>query len=206
VHGADPHGASVTAVFGAGGAGAAGGVGGGRGQMLRRGGAQQAAGEARLGCESRVRVEITGSQKCRIVGESQSVRIMIYPMISTRTRRSSACGVRGSVRLPARSTSCASLYDGGAGVCARCTSPTIRLWCSGVVCPGCCAGYRWARSKAWGARCVRAPSAHRHGWEVGCRDGGHIPCCTAAASQIVAAQVLALTTGVCVCVCVCVCV
>jgi hypothetical protein len=34
----------------------------------------------------RVRVEIMESQKCRIVGESQSVLIMINPIISTRTR------------------------------------------------------------------------------------------------------------------------
>jgi hypothetical protein len=34
-----------------------------------------------------VRVEIMGSPKCRIVGDSQSVLIMIDPMISTRTRR-----------------------------------------------------------------------------------------------------------------------
>jgi hypothetical protein len=33
-----------------------------------------------------VRVEIMGSQKCRIVGKSQSVLIMISPIISTRTR------------------------------------------------------------------------------------------------------------------------
>eukprot|EP01047_Picozoa_sp_COSAG01_P027483 COSAG01_NODE_1814_length_9172_cov_220.138212_12_plen_55_part_00 len=36
--------------------------------------------------ELRVRVEIMGWQKCRIVGKSQSVRIMINPMISPRTR------------------------------------------------------------------------------------------------------------------------
>jgi hypothetical protein len=34
----------------------------------------------------RVRVEIMGSQKCRTVGESQSVLIMIDPIISTCTR------------------------------------------------------------------------------------------------------------------------
>ena len=34
----------------------------------------------------RVRVEIIGSQNCRIVGKSQSVLIMINPIISTRTR------------------------------------------------------------------------------------------------------------------------
>jgi hypothetical protein len=34
----------------------------------------------------RVRVEIMGSKKCRIVGESQPVLIMINPMIFTRTR------------------------------------------------------------------------------------------------------------------------
>jgi hypothetical protein len=34
----------------------------------------------------RVRVEIMGSQKCRIVGKSQSVLIMINPIIFTRTR------------------------------------------------------------------------------------------------------------------------
>jgi hypothetical protein len=34
----------------------------------------------------RVRVKIMGSQKCGIVGKSQSVLIMIDPMISTRTR------------------------------------------------------------------------------------------------------------------------
>eukprot|EP01047_Picozoa_sp_COSAG01_P043379 COSAG01_NODE_3847_length_5644_cov_25.352209_6_plen_108_part_00 len=35
----------------------------------------------------RVRVEIMGSQKCRIVGKSQSVLIMIDPIISTLTSR-----------------------------------------------------------------------------------------------------------------------
>jgi hypothetical protein len=34
----------------------------------------------------RVRVEIMGTQKCRNVGESQSVLIMIDPIISPRTR------------------------------------------------------------------------------------------------------------------------
>jgi hypothetical protein len=34
----------------------------------------------------RVQVEITGSQKCQIVGKSQSVITMISPMIFTRTR------------------------------------------------------------------------------------------------------------------------
>jgi hypothetical protein len=33
-----------------------------------------------------VRVEIMGSQNCRIVGKSQSVLIMITPIIFTRTR------------------------------------------------------------------------------------------------------------------------
>jgi hypothetical protein len=35
----------------------------------------------------RVRVEITGSQKCRIVGKPQSVLMMTSPMIFTRSRR-----------------------------------------------------------------------------------------------------------------------
>jgi hypothetical protein len=35
----------------------------------------------------RVRVEIMGSQKCGIVGKSQSVLIMISPIIFTRARR-----------------------------------------------------------------------------------------------------------------------
>jgi hypothetical protein len=35
----------------------------------------------------RVRVEIMGSQKCGIVGESQPVLMMIHPVISTRNRR-----------------------------------------------------------------------------------------------------------------------
>jgi|EP01047_Picozoa_sp_COSAG01_P062549 hypothetical protein len=34
----------------------------------------------------RVRVELMGSQKCRIVGKSQSVLTMSNPIISTRTR------------------------------------------------------------------------------------------------------------------------
>jgi hypothetical protein len=34
----------------------------------------------------RVRVEIVGAQKCRIVGKSQSVLIMVNPIIFTRTR------------------------------------------------------------------------------------------------------------------------
>jgi hypothetical protein len=37
------------------------------------------------GTTLRVRVEIMGSQKCRIVGKSQSVLMMINPMIFTRT-------------------------------------------------------------------------------------------------------------------------
>jgi hypothetical protein len=39
------------------------------------------------GMDVRVRVEIRGSQTCRIVGRSQSVLIMIDPIIFTRTRR-----------------------------------------------------------------------------------------------------------------------
>jgi hypothetical protein len=39
----------------------------------------------------RVRVEIMGSQKCRNVGKSQSVHIMINPIISTRTRKNRSC-------------------------------------------------------------------------------------------------------------------
>jgi choline dehydrogenase-like flavoprotein len=35
----------------------------------------------------RVRVEMMGSPKCRIVGKSQSVHMMINPIIFTRTRR-----------------------------------------------------------------------------------------------------------------------
>jgi hypothetical protein len=48
----------------------------------------------------RVRVETMGSQKCRIVGKSQSGRIMIHPMIFTRTRTSLTlpCHAREEVR------------------------------------------------------------------------------------------------------------
>jgi hypothetical protein len=42
----------------------------------------------------RVRVEIMGPQKCRIVGKSQSLHMMIDPMISTRTRRGGAVDAR----------------------------------------------------------------------------------------------------------------
>jgi hypothetical protein len=35
---------------------------------------------------ARVRVEITGSPKCGTVGKSQSVLVMIHPMIFTRSR------------------------------------------------------------------------------------------------------------------------
>jgi hypothetical protein len=42
------------------------------------------------GQKVRVRVELMGSQTCRIAGESQSVLIMINPIIFTRTRRCSA--------------------------------------------------------------------------------------------------------------------
>jgi hypothetical protein len=42
--------------------------------------------EERTVLQVRVRVKILGSQKCRIVGESQAVLIMIDPIISTRTR------------------------------------------------------------------------------------------------------------------------
>jgi hypothetical protein len=41
--------------------------------------------QAPCGCNIRVRGEITGAPKCRIVGKSQSGPIMIHPMISTRT-------------------------------------------------------------------------------------------------------------------------
>jgi hypothetical protein len=39
----------------------------------------------------RVRVEIMGSQKCRIVGRSQPVLIMIDPILFTRTHTSQGC-------------------------------------------------------------------------------------------------------------------
>eukprot|EP01047_Picozoa_sp_COSAG01_P070653 COSAG01_NODE_10770_length_2083_cov_171.070060_2_plen_89_part_00 len=39
----------------------------------------------------RVRVEIMGSQKCRIVGKSQSFLFMIDPIISTRARINMSC-------------------------------------------------------------------------------------------------------------------
>jgi hypothetical protein len=45
-------------------------------------------------CHVRVRVEIMGSQKCRIVGESQSLLIMINSIIFTRTRTQMACVCR----------------------------------------------------------------------------------------------------------------
>jgi hypothetical protein len=55
----------------------------------------------------RVWGEITGSQNCRIVGKSQSVLIMIDPMISPRTRRPypclSACEPSQCPREPASS-------------------------------------------------------------------------------------------------------
>jgi hypothetical protein len=41
----------------------------------------------------RVRVEIMGLQKCRIVGKSEAVLIMINPIIFTRTRISAASGL-----------------------------------------------------------------------------------------------------------------
>jgi hypothetical protein len=41
-------------------------------------------------CAVRVRVEIMGSQKCRTVGKSQSVLMIINPIIFTRTRMSCA--------------------------------------------------------------------------------------------------------------------
>jgi|EP01047_Picozoa_sp_COSAG01_P017724 hypothetical protein len=40
----------------------------------------------------RVRVEIMVSQKCRIVGKSQSVLMMINPIIFTRTRTQPGVG------------------------------------------------------------------------------------------------------------------
>jgi hypothetical protein len=43
-------------------------------------------GRTTLTLPTRVRVEIMGSQKCGIVGKSQSILIMIHPIISTRTR------------------------------------------------------------------------------------------------------------------------
>jgi hypothetical protein len=44
------------------------------------------------GASVRVRVEIMGSQKCRIVGKSRTVLIMIDPIISTRTRNAAFLG------------------------------------------------------------------------------------------------------------------
>eukprot|EP01047_Picozoa_sp_COSAG01_P007663 COSAG01_NODE_293_length_19376_cov_41.772060_15_plen_150_part_00 len=55
---------------------------------------------AQADCESdqliRVRVEIMGSQKCGIVGKSQSLLIMNDPMISTRTRTLPASSPRAA--------------------------------------------------------------------------------------------------------------
>jgi hypothetical protein len=50
-----------------------------------------------VGC---VRVEVMGSQKCRIVGKSQSVFIMIYPIIFTRTRTVQLACCPGTASLP----------------------------------------------------------------------------------------------------------
>jgi hypothetical protein len=41
-----------------------------------------------------VRVEIMESQQCRIVGKSQSILMMIHPIVSTRTRTTSPTALR----------------------------------------------------------------------------------------------------------------
>jgi hypothetical protein len=51
-----------------------------------------------------------GSQKCRIVGKSQSVLIMINPIIFTRTRIHDAPG-SGSVPPTARADSCSCVAE-----------------------------------------------------------------------------------------------
>ena len=51
-------------------------------------------------CQLRVRVEIMGSQKCGIVGKSQSVLIMINPIIIfTRTRIGGETHTRARARV-----------------------------------------------------------------------------------------------------------
>jgi hypothetical protein len=66
----------------------------------------------------RVRVEIMGSQKCGIVGKSQSVLMMINPMISTRTRTRTSAR-RKSVHVP-------SCY--GAPRLPRGSADDLRCW------------------------------------------------------------------------------
>jgi hypothetical protein len=54
---------------------------------------RSAAWAGRVGPFLRVRVELMGSHKCRIVGKSQPVLVVINPIISTRTRNTGRKGV-----------------------------------------------------------------------------------------------------------------
>jgi hypothetical protein len=56
----------------------------------------------------RVRVEIMGSQKCRIVGKSQPALIMIDPTIFTHSRRTSGTRVSGGTTTDTAEGSCTS--------------------------------------------------------------------------------------------------
>jgi hypothetical protein len=79
----------------------------------------------------RVRVEIMGSQKCRIVGESQPVLIMIDPMISTRNRMTTP---PASARYAAE---CRSMICAGAGMVAPSDAVrggVLRLGSQGLEC------------------------------------------------------------------------
>jgi hypothetical protein len=71
---------------------------GGRGATQLAGNGEHGAGPGHT--HLRVRVEIMGSQKCGIVGKSQSVLITINPIIFTRTRTSPVS--RGTPGWPAR--------------------------------------------------------------------------------------------------------
>jgi hypothetical protein len=128
----------------------------------------------------RVRVEVMGSHKCGIVGESQPVLIMINPMIFTRTRMSCACAQRGGALGGLPAAAAADRHQerqGGAGGRARRLSILLNPDGSiGSPCLGVCthcdpiiiaSADRWAtrpaRYAARSGRCWAAAAAARRG-------------------------------------------
>jgi hypothetical protein len=83
--------------------------------------AAAAAAQRARSVQLRVRVEIMGSQKCRNVGKSQSLVIMINPMISTRTRDWAT--TRDKARMPR--TTLVDLADVEHGVTPRPDPPAL---------------------------------------------------------------------------------
>jgi hypothetical protein len=82
----------------------------------------------------RVRVEIMGSQKCGIVGQSQPVLIMINPIIFTRTRIGCCCygsSASGEASGAASWNACSSKHAcsiaANVGNCATSTEKRLAL-------------------------------------------------------------------------------